>query len=63
MKRSITEFFRTSGQKKLKQPDISDTVEAPELRISCAMPASYFFVKSSLSTVESSRLYNNIISR
>jgi len=35
MKRSLTEFF--IGQKKLKQPDISDTVEAPELRLSCAM--------------------------
>ena len=37
MKHSITEFFRTSGQKKLKHPDISDTVVAPELRLSCAI--------------------------
>lgn len=37
MKRSITEFFRTSDQKKLKQPAISDTVVAPELHLSCAI--------------------------
>ena len=37
MKRSITEIFQTNGQKKLKQPDISDIVVTPELRLSCAM--------------------------